>query len=181
MTERTLSRTPELRVLSWVEKVTSTIPSVLEFGAGVFTYTKTCRAFVRAGIESFKPYCDEAMADPECSTLTVIHGDMRDFASLASDSFFMALFIDSLEHISKPDGLTLLLECQERFKRIAVFVPMGEHPQDACDDNDAQCHLSSWYPLDLSALGFEVDVQPNFHHANEEGRKGAMFALWEKP
>lgn len=175
---RTLAATGESRVIQWVESVTEGVESVLEFGAGLFAYTKAARSPRRAGIEAFHPYCKAASNDRDCDAIRIYEWDMLDFEKVVNEPYDMALFVDSLEHVEMHDALDLIERCQHQFKKIAVFVPMGEHSQEPCDDNEMQRHLSTWYPADLAALGFEVTPDPDFHNQNPPDKQGAMFAVW---
>ena len=175
-----IASVPENRVRSWVERVTEGTESCLDFGAGIFTYIKAAKSKRRAGIEAFEPYCQAALEDPACLDINIYHGDMRKFQLLTFDEFEVALFIDSLEHLSKADALTLLRLCQDRFKRIAAFVPVGNHVNPISDNNELQLHLSTWESKDLENLGFSVIVDAGFHHTNPPDKRAAMFAVWNR-
>lgn len=175
-----IAAVPEARVCQWVEKVTEGTESCLEFGAGIFTYIKAAKSKRKAGIEWFEPYCQAALEDPACSDINIYHGDMRKFQLLTFDTFEVALFVDSLEHLPKHDALLLLRLCQLHFKRIAVFCPVGIHFNPVCDDNELQKHLSAWDTSDLENLGFSITLDPVFHHTNSADKQAAMFAVWNR-
>ena len=179
--ERTLHRTCESRVAAWVNRVSWGCESGLEFGCGFGVYTREMTCHVRAGIEAFEPYVIEARETPANAGIEFIHGDMRYFESFIIREYDLALFVDSLEHIAKADGLFLIERCKEHFKKIAVFVPIGPHEQEPCDGNEMQRHISTWNAEDLAALGFKYMVDPVFHHNNPEDKQAAAFAEWVRP
>lgn len=158
---------------------------VVEFGAGKFdkiASVKACKQ--RIGIEICEGYARDFGIGAEvksCGTLEVVEGDMREYRTLLNGqmavSHRVAMFIDSLEHIEKADGLTLLDQCQEDFDSILIFAPVGVVPQeeDAWGyDNEWQRHRASWWPRDLEALGFDVAVDTELHGMICD----AMFAKW---
>lgn len=155
----------------------------VEFGAGKFEKIAAVDAERRVGIEICEGYC----ADFAKPGVEIMIGDMRQYRRLLNGHLHccpnttsrVALFIDSLEHIEKHDGILILQRCQEDFDTILVFAPIGDVPQD--EDvwgygNEWQRHRSSWWPADVKRLGFDVAADETYH-----GDHGAMFGTWRRP
>jgi len=161
----------------WIRENTRGSGAVVEFGAGKFGRLSYVWPTARKiGIEVFPQYANQVPID-----MKVIIGDFREWKRYLSDTEIdCAMFIDSLEHVSKQDGLTLLAEMKERFNKILVFAPDGYQPQDSDtleDGNEWNSHECGWDIADLEAQGFRVEVIPEYHGP----KGGALFAIWERP
>ena len=168
---RTISRSPEGRVLAWIlENVDPALP-VLDLGCGVGTYLNSLPNADRTGVDTHGPYLEEL-----AEGITRIHGDMRLCTPVCRG---VVTFVDSLEHIPKHDGSALVEMVQITAKTVLIFAPVGPHENEPCDGNENQRHLSEWYPEDLEAMGFRVLSDPDFHVSNPEGKRAAMFARWD--
>lgn len=168
---RTLARKGSPELGGWVEESTRGYESTLEFGSGLGAYTRFIGSGVKDGIEAFAPYVETSKLDPDNEGCRFYLGDMREFESIIDRSYDVALFVDSLEHLVKEDGIDLLLRCQGPFKKIAVMVPVGPLNNEPCDGNELQRHLSTWYAEDLVALGFVVRVD----------EQTCAYSTWLKP
>lgn len=160
----------------WITHHTIGAHSVLEFGAGVFGVIKNIHASVpwRGGIEVFEPYIQDSQA-PEGT----VHlcGDMRNWRNLVPDSFVpdVAMFIDSLEHITMDEAKALIEDVKQDFNKILLFIPVGDHPQtkDAWGygNDHYQTHRATWTPADVESMGFTIT------HAYNR----MVQAIWVRP
>lgn len=100
--------------------------------------------------------------------------------SLCSDRFDLVIAIDVIEHLAESDAIGAIKEMKRiTKKKVCLFTPLGIHPQAAFKDNPLQEHRSTWYPMDLEDLGFEVHVWPVFHRVRN-ANPAAMWAEWSK-
>lgn len=166
----------------WIKNNTKGSISVVDFGCMLGSRFKMVASSVvnRIGIEIWKPYLDAPQ-----TKFTPIHGDMRDFESLVDPKFYdCALFIDTIEHIPKDDGLILLKRVQELFNRIVLITPNGyfkwEVDVTGFDSHESQKHKSSWYEKDLGELGFETKVIKDYNPPIEGNTKDCLFGVWNK-
>lgn len=166
----------------WIYDSTCDCESVVEFGAGFFEQLKHVNPSVKnkIGIEFSKKYIKNALYD-DCIK---IEGDMRDFESLVPDTFYdCALFVDSLEHLDKDDAIKLVNKCKDKFNRIAIMIPEGNHPQskDVTGHNEhfLQTHRSVWQLSDFTKMGFSGILISDYHKESVNS-KGAIFAIWFK-
>jgi hypothetical protein len=177
MSERTLAMVADPRLLHWLDVGANGFDSVVEYGCGYGTYLCNIQSPCKVGIEAFPHYVNVGVAATEGMGVIFVTGDMREVVVSGG----LALFIDSLEHITKEDGLALLRKCQQRHRKIMIFAPLGDHDQEPCDGNEMQRHLSSWSGADLEPLGFKIVPLINYHHSNEAGKRDAFFADWVRP
>lgn len=177
MDERTISRNPDARLCPWIASETEGRSHTVDFGCGTGTYMGCCRSSRVTGIELFGPYVEEARDEGH----DVVHGDMLLFDQLLhSTEVDVAMFIDTIEHLEKGDGVELLKRCMKFFHKIIVFAPHGDCPQEECDNNPAQKHLSSWWPEDLEGLGFRTRVARGYHRDENGNMRHAIFSRWQR-
>lgn len=182
--ERTLGRYGSPFLQAYIQRETWGFDSCLEFGFGVGAYTNSVLCPTIHGIELFASYYEEAKQREELKGVEFFLGDMRRFDEITSRDYDVALFIDTLEHITKEDALDLLGRCQKRFKKIILFIPIGEEfqgNQDWYDDNPAQKHLSTWNLDELTSMGFAGTYNATFHSHLPTGYQGAAFLTWVRP
>lgn len=169
---------------SWIREHTIDSECVVEFGAMFFerlnAVHENCK--LRVGIEAHLPYILIAERFGNCIRL---HGDMREFESLLDPTYLdTAMFIDSLEHLSRENASDLIHRVMMRFRKILLFIPEGDHPQTKdvflTGADYWQTHRSTWYKDDVIDLGFQdVCVVPNYY--SEQGKDhGAIFAIWKR-
>lgn len=171
----------ERRVGDWVAANTRGSKTVVDFGAGKFNYIYTANADKRIGIEIFEPYVRDAISQNPPG-IEIFLADMTKFDEyIPVDERDTAMMIDTLEHLDRESGENLLSRVQRDFNKILIFMPCGEHPQHAIDGNPHQEHKSTWTAEDLRALGFNVEVDPDFHVPyKRSGNMSAMYAVWHK-
>jgi len=168
--------TIEPRLFRWLSTKSYGCDSIMDLGAGKFDKLQYLRAKTKIGVERFLPYIEE-YGRPG---IMAVCEDMREldkvFDAVGVESVDCIIMSDSLEHISKDDGTALIKKCFGRTKRVLVFTPHGFRHQDGDDGNPYQTHLSGWTPDELTALGFRVKVDEDFHQVGE----GAIFAMWNR-
>lgn len=115
---------------------------------------------------------------------TCIKYDIRDvYKIIPNKAFDIATLFDSLEHLTKKDGLMLLKRLEEKTKYIAIFVPIEPSKKTfpislqekrKREGKPLQNHLSTWRPEELVKLGYTVEVSENYH---KEKGFGAMICI----
>jgi len=166
----------------WIRTETYGSSVVVDFGAGFFDKLNCVSHHAKKiGIEVFPSYC--AYAKPG---IRVVCDDMRNWAAhIKGPECDTAMLIDTIEHLPKDDGLKLLRELTESFRKVIVFTPEGFYPQDADVTgfgNEWQVHESGWTADEFHELGFAAEVDPTFHKESEGAPQdgGAIFAAWER-
>lgn len=146
--------------------------SVLNVGCGAGAYTNDLRGIHRAGVEAYGPDLDLAELEER------FHG-LAQFMlpAIAAKSYDIVIAMDFLEHLDDEDAWPVIADMKRiARKRVALFLPCGEHPQDGTAENPLQEHRSTWLAKDLAAFGFQVWPYVGFHGSGRD----AMFAIWER-
>lgn len=77
---------------------------------------------------------------------------------------------DSIEHLTKEDGIKFLNEIEPWFRCKLFFTPRGFLQQDETTHpelikiNPWQVHLSGWDVEDFEKFGYSTIILPNFHY-----------------
>lgn len=160
--------------------------SVLDVGAGLAKYhgiliNQGCKLTL---LDAHKPYLDERAA--RFPGATIICGEalseLRTFP--VGTIFDVILGIDFLEHLSRPDAESVIREMKYLGRRIVLFVPEGNHPQEKdhyeMGGDHWQTHRGVWYAEDLEHVGFTVERWVDFHRwaADRGCDPGALWATW---
>jgi hypothetical protein len=170
---------------NWIRTNTHGSHTVVEFGAMFFEQLAYVNETVgkKIGIEIHQPYIDKS----KCHNCIKIQGDMRRFEELiAPEDMDCALFIDTLEHLTKDDAKDLMKRVMGKFKKVMLMIPEGNHPQTTdlfqMGGDEYQTHRSSWRLQELVDMGFKSIVLDPMFHGNTGGGKdtGCLFAVWEK-
>ena len=104
------------------------------------------------GIDIFNPYVETQKKLGIFDK--VIQGDARKLP-YESQSFDIVLATAIIEHLEQKEGLNLLEELERVSKNtIIVSTPYGYAPQEACDENPHQKHLSGWIHEDFEEKGY---------------------------
>jgi len=156
--------------------------TVLEVGCGDGNIIERVPATIRVGIEIEPLYPDSRK-----KSVQFLIGDALYWLPLIqAGSYDLILLVDVLEHFEKDRGLILLRECKRVGRKILLWSPEGECPQDEehydgpLPYTPSQDHRSAWSRGDLTALGFDVAVWPGYHVNRVTGKKdiGAIFAVY---
>ncbi len=62
------------------------------------------------------------------------------------NQYDLILLIDVIEHLSQPDGVKLLRQCQQTAKNTIVSTPVEFFPQKGAYGNSNEAHLTFWPP-----------------------------------
>src|SRR5882672_9035555 len=121
--------------------------AVLDVGAGYGKYGLLAREFGEArrvdAIDAIPPRFD--VYDH------VYLGDLRRLDNLLppdSPHYDLAMFIDVIEHLDKPDAWALLERLARRAKRVLITTPWGFRPQEIAG-MPWETHRSGWYPWEF--------------------------------
>ena len=176
----------------WILTETRGCETVVEFGAGSFRRLEGVHPSVkrRVGIEISQVYIDASL---DMKNTLKIKGDMREFERLLpiasrdplGSVYDCAMFIDSLEHLTKIDGIDIMAKVMLFFKKVILMIPEGIHPQttdvSGHGQHEYQTHRSTWFEKDIRAMGFEdVIVDEEFHKGAIGKADGCIFAVWNK-
>lgn len=162
----------------WVRWMVGPVGTVLEIGPGIYPQTWVKGRFYQA-IEPYGEYVELLRAQG----VAVWRATAQEWAA---DPFINAtdvlIMTDTIEHLPKADGLTVLKAAQKIARAIVVMTPLGYYPYDGGGDMDAwgmqgqswQTHRSGWTPDDLP--GWVVKADPYFHGPDA----GAFVAVWQR-
>lgn len=174
----------------WILEQTKGFGSVVEFGCMFGDRLEQVHpdVLVRVGIEAHEPYVSYKRTTSRARPgRIIVHGDMREFEDLVPPGYReVALFVDSLEHLTREDAFDLMGRVMAAFRKVVLFIPKGEHPQTAdalkMGADDYQTHRSTWYESDLYELGFDDVTTDDYFYAGEgkAGSLSAMFAVWNR-
>jgi hypothetical protein len=124
-----------------------------------------CR--VRVGVDAHRPYLEHRVEDP---ALVPVHLDADSLEDVfLPRSFALVTLLDVIEHFDAERAGSLLDRCERiARRRVVVFTPSGEFPQEGYDalglgGEELQRHRSAWRPDDLRSLGYAVAVLRGFH------------------
>lgn len=155
---------------------------VLDLGAGLADYHRLLKvrgAHVTA-VDAYAPYVEREREIVDAAVQSEIVPFLRD---ARRGAFEVALLIDVIEHLRKPDALEVLQLVDGVADITIVFTPGGFMPQDrdnyGLGGDHWQTHRSGWEPTELEKVGFEeIEVWREFHDRPELGRKfDAIYAV----
>lgn len=145
---------------SWLIKrsVNKAIKTILELGCGRGYFGDLVNENLRyqiTGVEIFQPYVAECKEKGKYSK--VIKGDISRKLPFKNKSFDAAVCLQTIEHLERQAGLTLIDEMERIAKNLVVIsTPNGSCLQEEYDDNEHQRHLSAWRPSDFVKRGYRV-------------------------
>tara|TARA_Y100000310_G_C20637824_1_gene792165 strand:- start:578 stop:1114 length:537 start_codon:yes stop_codon:yes gene_type:complete len=162
----------------WIENQTKDFACTVNFGSGLGVQDRFIKSPVKLSVELHAPTLKAAVLQPGGVRLGA---DMRRHRSVIRPSLdFVALFVDSLEHVNKDDACKLIRELQEDgYGGIAVMAPQGVHVQEedvTGHNNPYQKHLSTWYAYELEELEFDVFIYEGFHSWHPS--PNCLFGVW---
>lgn len=98
--------------------------------------------------------------------------DVLNYLHLNSAAFDLCICSDGIEHLTKPQGLTLLKEMERIAELAIIFTPLGDYMVEP-DSTHPDKHRSGWVPAELGSLGWSTKAFPRWHAAIGAG---AFFA-----
>lgn len=145
--------------------------TVLNLGAGICgspiseqLHFLPCRRLIH--VEKFEPYMTQLrQMSFAAQQVDFVEEDILAYLrGPAVPRVDIALMIDVLEHMTRPDALFVLKRLKEiTRRRILIWLPLGECPIEPIHDNPFQVHLSTWFPDDPEFQGHKVEHFPQFH------------------
>lgn len=156
---------------------------VLDVGAGLAKYHELlvphCRHLTL--VDAHMPYLeDRAIKFP--TTELRAGNALEILPTFGPQQYDLALAIDFLEHLTIEEAdytILLLMRCA---RKIAVFVPEGNHPQSrdayGMGGDHWQTHRSTWDAEMLVDLGFTVERWLDFHAHAAGCDPHALWATW---
>jgi hypothetical protein len=134
--------------------------TILELGVGYGDFgpiltenIEGCKLF---GIEIYKPYFEQI---PQHLYAKVFQEDMRtfDYKKFVEEEHPEAvLLIDSLEHLDRQDGVTLLKKLEQLFGLIIISVPVIDYINPEFE-NEWEEHKTQWKIEELLNLGYTIE------------------------
>ncbi|MBI1799327.1 MAG: class I SAM-dependent methyltransferase [Candidatus Eisenbacteria bacterium] len=79
-------------------------------------------------------------------------GDLRELDRVLPDDatgYDLALFIDVIEHLEKPEAYRVLDQLTRRARKVLITTPLGFRPQEIAG-MPFETHRSGWFPWDFS-------------------------------
>ena len=102
----------------------------------------------------------------------IIQGTVQDvLRNLIKDGLKLdiALCLDIVEHMPKEEARRWVMELDEVFDNILIWIPLGpakmDHDWWGDSNHELQSHKSEWQAEELNSLGYTVEVFPDFHTA----------------
>lgn len=149
---------PNLPLVSYVVELQRSLSgcrTVLDVGCGETSPVRFLDFDYAVGIEGHAPSAALAMRNHTHDE--VLECDVRDLKhAFSDDSFDCCVALDLIEHLSKDDGLRLVMELERiASRRVLIFTPNGFLPQHDTGNN-LQEHLSGWTVEEMRQLGYQV-------------------------
>lgn len=141
--------------------------TLLDVGCGVGTTLKELKCPAKIGVDSFRPYLENAQKSSE---FIRIHLEAERLSEIfLPKSIDSVTFIDVIEHMKKGVGFTVLRQAEEiAAKKVIVFTPRGLFQQEEVDHyglggEKYQQHRSGWEVEDFEKLGYNIIIFKEFH------------------
>ncbi len=135
------------------------VKTVLDLGCGTGTTGirfNQNNQYLLTGVDIFAPYLEECLRTGKYAK--VKSGDFKKKLKFKSKGFDAVVCLETIEHLSKKDGLKLIGEAERTAKKVVIFTcPMGKAIQESYDENKYQKHLSSWFPGEFTKRGYKVN------------------------
>lgn len=134
------------------------IKTILELGCGQGYFGNLLNnnsIYEITGVEIFDPYIKECKKGGKY--LKVIKADITKKLSFKNKSFDAVVCLQTIEHIEKKAGVSLIKEMERIAKNLVLTsTPNGNCIQEEYDSNKYQRHLSAWTPYDFKKRGYRI-------------------------
>jgi hypothetical protein len=129
---------------------------VLDVGSGISPSLRELGVARAVGAEGYAP--SAAAARRRNTHDEIVECDVRGISrSFKPKQFDACIAMDVIEHLTKADGLKLVVDMEKLArKRVVFFTPCGFFNQGHTDSGDLQEHLSGWNPEEMEQLGYRV-------------------------
>lgn len=131
--------------------------SILDIGCAdgdMMGFLNNRKRFYTVGMDIYEPYlreCKTAKTHSENILCDVRRLPFKD------KSFDIVLFLETIEHLEKEEGLKVLQEIERIARReIIISTPVSSAGQEAYGGNPHQEHRSSWSPIEMRQRGYKV-------------------------
>jgi hypothetical protein len=131
-------------------------------------------------VDIFYPYLHYLQTQPFAARLVeYVHSDILTWIPKQEKrAYDVILFLDVLEHLEFTAGQKALKQCKRMATRkVIVFGPLGDCPQEEYEGNMYQRHLSMVTVQRLEKLGFKVQVLSGFHEQFSPPRDACWAVL----
>ena len=154
------------QILEWIIQLRPA--SVLDVGVGTGKYGFLCREALDTplaseprrltlhGIEGFESYIGDIQ---RLVYDEIMIGDCLEVLAGRNQSYDLALLIDVIEHLEKPDALVLLKRLLETSRNLIIATPYGFAPQDDIFGNSLEIHRSGWVKKDFEGYPDRIAVK----------------------
>jgi hypothetical protein len=144
--------------------------SVLDIGSGIGVLLEQYASRLILALDIHRPFLEQRVYK-SAHIIPVNANAMRIERLFMPGSIAMVTLIDTIEHFTKTDGLTLLNKAEQiAGSRVIVFTPRGFFPQSVdhygLSGDRYQTHRSGWEPEEFEQLGYEVMILKNFHDSD---------------
>lgn len=100
--------------------------------------------------------------------------------SMTGGRFDVVTMLDIVEHLPIEKAYSLLANAKlVARKRVLVWIPIGECPQEDLEGNPYQVHQSVWTQEMLESLGYQVLVYEKYHK-HFDPPVSAAWAVWDR-
>jgi glycosyltransferase involved in cell wall biosynthesis len=124
--------------IKWVMSKIPAPKTALDIGCGEGTYAKMFPKLEWTGVEIWEPYVERYNLRALYPELHVIDVDRW-----GTDQKYDVCFLgDVLEHMEKDVAQSLVKRAQNWAETVIISIPIGHHPQDACEDNPYERHVT---------------------------------------
>ena len=134
------------------------VESILELGCGkgdLANWINQDKFYQITGTDIFEPYLKICQKNGLYKKL--LKQDLNKKLLFKKKSFDAVFMLQTVEHLNKKNGQSLLDQLENIAKKIIVIsTPQGECLQEEYDDNKYQQHLSSWTAKDFEDRGYQV-------------------------
>lgn len=159
------------------------LPFILDIGPGVGSYPRLLGPYLPGvrwlAVEVWAPYLAPHNLKSLYERVYIADATCFDYSLLPAGG--LVVLGDVLEHIARPEAMTLIKRIMQRFDHAVLSVPLGKWPQDGVDGNPFEAHVDSWSGEEMRATFLPFYAGSLDHPINEEQSMGVTFLARTKP